>query len=292
MKYFRTSFKGFLPVILMVLVASLTASCQSAVTVEPASHLKTASWSAFGREISLAYDTSLASGVETRLISEVPISDQVMYAESHPAYAQFHFTGYQDGRSYQLPLLPVENNIAQVMIFRIADFPGYGNNVLEGFPNQLQTLKAMLESGVNPTVCAQPLQGDSGLPFLPWVNSQQSLCSQPQIIDFHGGKGIRYLTYNSQDPSPVLDQRIFYTFQGLTEDGQFYVSVVFPVETGIFPTEPPPCPKCGQPDYNPFPEWQALLQEQLVRLNAQPAEQFNPSLGVLDELIQTIEIKD
>jgi hypothetical protein len=289
---FRTPFTAFLPVILMVLALSLTTSCQSAVTVEPTSHLKTASWSEFGREISLAYDTRLASGVEARSVPEVPISDQVMFAESRPAYAQFRFSGYQQGRSYQLPLLPEENNIAQVMIFRTADFPGYGDDLPQGFGSQLQALKDVLATGVDPARCAQPVQGDSGLPFLPWLNAQQALCSQPQILEFPGGKGVRYLTHYSQDPSPVLDQRIFYTFQGLTEDDQFYVSAVFPVETGIFPTEPPPCPKCGLPDYNPFPEWQALLQEQLTRLNAQPAEQFNPSLAVLDELIQTIEIKD
>jgi hypothetical protein len=90
----------------------------------------------------------------------------------------------------------------------------------------------------------------------------------------------------------VLDQHVFYTFQGLTDDGQFYVSAVFPVETGIFPTEPASCPKCSDPNYNPFPEWQALLAEQLAQLNAQGADEFAPSLTTLDELVQSIQIRE
>jgi hypothetical protein len=64
----------------------------------------------------------------------------------------------------------------------------------------------------------------------------------------------------------VLESQVFYTFQGLTDDGQFYVAAFFPVQTGIFPIEPPACPQCGEPDYDPFAEMQTILTEQLVKL--------------------------
>jgi hypothetical protein len=259
-------------------------------TTPPASRKESVNWSEFGKNITLIYDSSLAPWVEAQSIPAVPMSDQVLFAESRPTYAQFRFAGYQGGRPYQLPLLPIENHIPQVMVFRTADFPG--DDSATGFVNQLQELKDLVTTGLDPAICAQPSSGEFALPFLPWLNYHQTFCSQPQILAFPGGKGVRYLTFYSQGPNPVLDQHVFYTFQGVTDDGEFYVSAAFPVETGIFPTEPSPCPKCGEPDYNPLPEWQALLSEQLTQLNAQDAEQFEPSLMILDELIQSIQIDD
>jgi hypothetical protein len=248
------------------------------------------SWPEFGREISLTYDSPLSPWVETQTVAEVPLSDQILFAESRPAYAQFRFTGYQAGRPYQLPLLPVEDNIAQVMVFRTADFPGYGDDASTGFVNQQMALQNLLDTGVDPARCAQSTTGEFTLPFLPWINAQQTFCAQPQILEFHGGRGVRYISEYSQGPEPVLDQHVFYTFQGLTDDGQFYISAIFPVETGIFPVEPAPCPRCSDPNYNPFPEWQALIAEQLAQLNMQAIDEFTPSLSTLDDLVQSIQI--
>ena len=119
---------------------------------------------------------------------------------------------------------------------------------------------------------------------------KQTFCAQPQIIEFQNGSGIRYISYYSQGPNPVLEHEVFYTFQGLTEDREFYVSAFFPVRTGIFPTEPPACSQCGEPDYDPFAEWTAVLNEQLTQLNAQAADDFAPSLNMLDDLIKSIHI--
>ncbi len=154
----------------------------------------------------------------------------------------------------------------------------------------MQALKDLLERGIEPARCAQPILGEPALPYLPWINMKQTLCAQPEIVDFANGRGVRYLSYYSQGLNPVLDRELFYTFQGLTNDGQFYVAAFFPVSSGIFPVEPPACPRCSEPGYDPAAEWQAVLTEQLDRLNAQPGDQFKPSLAVLDELIRSIRI--
>jgi hypothetical protein len=180
--------------------------------------------------------------------------------------------------------------MAQVRVFLTANFQGFGDDSPQGFVNQLQALKDILQTGVDLSLCAQPIRGEPALPFLPWINMQQTFCAQPQIVEFQNGKGVRYISYYSQGPNPVLEQEVFYTFQGLTEDGEFYVSAFFPIETGIFPTEPPACPQCGEPDYDPFAEWNAVLIEQLNRLNELPANEFAPSLKVLDELIKSMLI--
>jgi hypothetical protein len=234
----------------------------------------------------------LTSQVATGTVSAVPPSEQILFAEAHPAYAQIRFIGFQGKAAYDLPILPAENRVPQVMIFRTKDFAGFGDDSPQGFVNQSQALTELLKTGISLDRCGQPLKGsEEALPFLPWINMQQAFCAQPQIIEFSHGKGIRYLSYYTQGPNPVLDQQVFYTFQGLTRDGKFYVSALFPVQTGIFPTDPPDCSKCGQPDYNPAAEFNNMLTEQLVQLNARPGGGFVPSLAALDEIIRSIQIE-
>ena len=256
----------------------------------PVSQLQTVSWYEFGQNISLSYDSILAPWVDAWTVPALPLDGEILFAEAHPTYAQIRFLGFQGGRPYDLPLLPFEDRMAQVRVFPTADFPGFGDDSPKGFVNQMRALKDLLETGVDPARCAQPLAGKPGLPYLPWINMQQTFCAQPQIVEFSGGKGIRFLTYYSQGPNPVLDQQVFYTFQGLTGNEQFYVAAFFPVETGIFPTEPPACTQCADPNYDPFAEWNALLADQLTQLNAQPEDKFAPSLQLLDEVIKSIYV--
>ena len=130
------------------------------------------------------------------------------------------------------------------------------------------------------------------MPMLPWLYARQAFCSQPEVIEFKSGQGVRYLTFYSQDPSPVLDHQIFYTFQGISEDGKFYITAFFPVASGVFPVEPPPCPKCGDADFNPFEEWNRVTGEQLEALNALEPDAFSPTLSQLDEAIRSLQIGD
>jgi hypothetical protein len=260
-------------------------------TTSPASRPATVSWSEFGRDISLSYTMTLAPWVQARTVPEVPVSDQVLFAASQPTYTQFRFLGFQGGRPYDLPIMPPEDRVPQIRVFRTADFPRFGMDSSQGFVSQLAALEDLLERGVEPERCAQITTGEPAMPFLPWINMQQVFCAQPQQIEFAGGAGIRYLSYYSQGLNPVLDQQIFYTFQGVTDDGQFYVSALFPVQTGIFPTELPDCQACSEPGYDPSSEWRATLTDQIDQLNALPEDKFAPSLPVLDALIESIQIR-
>jgi hypothetical protein len=250
---------------------------------------QTITWPQFGQTIRLVYDPSLAPWVEAVTIPAVPSSPQVMPAEAHPANAQFRFVGYQGGRPFQLPY-PLQD--AQVMVFQTQDFADFASDTPDNFPGQLQALSELLKTGMDPAHCSSPLFGyEQALPFLPGRHARQVFCAQPELIAFQGGRGVRYLVHYSQDDGPVVEGQPFYTFQGLTDDGKLYIAAIFPVQTGVFPTQPPDCPKCSDPTYDPHPDWQAALSEQLDRLNAQPAEKFSPSLAVLDALVRSIQIE-
>jgi hypothetical protein len=274
-------------VALLALLRNQPVSAETATPTSETDAQRLTSVEAFGQTISLSYVAALAPQAETQIIPAVPPNDLILFSEAHPTFAKFRFPGYQNGRSFELPVYPFE---AQVMVFQTADFPGYGDDSPQGFVNQTQDLIALLENGLDPARCASPLVEDPGLPFLPWANMKQTFCAQPQLVEFSSGKGIRYITYYSQGPNPVLEDQVFYTFQGLTEDGRFYVSALFPVQTGIFPTEAPACDLCGDPNSGPFAEMTAQLAEQLDQLNALESGSFSPSLTVLDDVISSLKI--
>lgn len=243
---------------------------------EPGLH--TVEWAGLG---SLSYDPALAQSVEITNVEAIPPDPARMSKEWRPAYAQFRFDGYDHGRELQLPY-PIA--AAQVMVFHTVDFPSYVEGSPLDFPSQQQALSDLLDGGMESVDCAKPHGGQSSwLPFLPWVYGAQSFCARPQLLEFQGGRGIRYITYYTQDISPVFDPLVFYTFQGLTDDGAYYISAVFPVQTGVFPSDTTVTV--------PFENLMTVLAEQVEQMNAQPEDAFTPSLSQLDAVIESVTIQ-
>jgi hypothetical protein len=243
--------------------------------------LGSATYSEFDRSIRFQYDPVLALWIDTLTTTAIPAPAEDLYPDSSPAYGVFRLLGYGGGMGYQLPYPTAE---ARLMIFKTDDFSGYGDNLVQGYLNQKDGLSILLMGDIDPAFCANPHNSpDHALPFLPYVNSAQAFCSKPQVIDFEGGSGIRYLTAYTQDAGPIMDWYVFYTFQGLTDDGQHYVSAILPVQTGIFPLEAPG-------SYTPDSAHQELAK-QLIALDAKPDGEFFPSLAQLDALIETLIIK-
>ena len=61
---------------------------------------------------------------------------------------------------------------------------------------------------------------------------------QFNYVDFAGGSGVRFIGRESTEHSPVTKDQFNYYFQGLTSDGNYYVSFVFPIFTPDLPDTP------------------------------------------------------
>lgn len=236
----------------------------------------------FGRTFSFNFDPELAQSVEPVTVAAVLPSQNAIFSDAHPTFVQFTFLGYDGGRHLQFPH---PSRTPQLAAYSTQDFKEYGPAVNTGFPQQLEDLRALLETQPDLAErCTQtrPAGGTLYLPFLPWLNEAQVFCAQPQYVEYNGGKGIRYLTAFSQGITPLTDPSIFYTFQGLSQDGEIYFSAILPVMTGIFPLEIHP----GVDGQLP----QNMTPEQLSALNAQAGDLFQPALGQLDALVKSINI--
>ncbi|HZW04982.1 MAG TPA: hypothetical protein VFF68_13700 [Anaerolineaceae bacterium] len=265
---------------------------EAVAETEPAVEPGQLSFQEFDHQISLVIPPALAANTEAVTQAALEPSPDIMYVDTNPAHLRIRLREYAGGQAYQLPYpLPA----AQIAVFSTEGFAVYGAEQPTGYTAQLQALQDLLQAGLAPDVCSrtvsdrEPTETGNFLPFLPWLNSAQVFCAQPEIIEFEGGQGVRYLTYFSQGLNPWLDTELFYTFQGVTDDGELYVSAVLPVRSGLLPVEPPELSlNCMDPSEQEA--CKASLNEQLQQLNGQAGEAFNPTLAELDGVIRSLVV--
>lgn len=168
-----------------------------------------------------------------------------------------------------------------IRVYKTADFAGYE------FPQmrltQLQQLLAD-HTDLAPYMVVPPNDtAPAELPFMPVMPAGQIIRAQAKYMETAGFKGISYLTVYRQDVSPFLSDSFWYTFQGISKDGAYYVMAVFKLNTALFPAE-----LGADFDYNAF---SATYHDYLVKsvdtLNSASATDFTPSLDGLDKVVQT-----
>jgi hypothetical protein len=137
---------------------------------------------------------------------------------------------------------------------------------------------------------------DNKLPTVPFFNAQQVFATNVQVIAFQNGRGVRFLTEYAQYAASANNQDLFYNFQGVTNDGAYYIIAILPVSAPILagtsdagaalPAGGVPYPSMADPNA----DMRAYYKSVTDLLNATPAEAFNPTLGQLDALIQSMRI--
>ena len=130
---------------------------------------------------------------------------------------------------------------------------------------------------------------ESALPFLPELNAAQLFHSNFKPLRFLDGQGVRFLTQHGQDISPIVNEALIYTFQGLTEDGMYYVSIVIPVKhPGIVEDWES---FFAETDYSEFePNFLNYLERDRNLLENSPDSVFTPDLSMLDQMAASIKI--
>jgi hypothetical protein len=134
------------------------------------------------------------------------------------------------------------------------------------------------------------------LPPVPFFNSQQVFASNIKTVQFQNGSGVRFLTEYSQYPAPVCNHELFYNYQGVTQDGAYYINAIFPVSSpdlaetsaaaAALPIGEIAYPQMDDPDAN----WIDYYKAAADLLNAAPTDSFTPELSSLDALINSILI--
>jgi len=209
--------------------------------------------------LNFSYPNALASAVNGEVVS-AQIDPENPW--SYPEHYLFLFAGYPLGDTYHEPALRV---------YPADEFRAV--NVLVS--DRLDNLDAVLAN--------QPPDPEVGVAH--FFNAGQFVKAQEAYLDFGSGSGVRFISQYGQAASPIGWPHLFYTYQGLTADGSYYVSAILPVSHPSLPH--PDDVTMDQEFYDDFMNYAAQTSAQL---DGEPADSFNPSLLLLDEMVSSLQV--
>ena len=227
--------------------------------------------------VTLAFDAGLAKDFTAETVPAVPLENRTDKPDGvapahvvitlHDSYA----SGLRRdaGSAYALP---------QISVFPAAD-PGDPR-----FDDKFPTMRGAV-AGLGKLLSRRAGAGSESIPFLPWADERQLFIGRKRLIRFRNGRGVLFLTQYDQEESPVSNEFLVYTFQGLTDDNRWYVSAVFPVSApGL--TAPP---GAGS-DASFRAGYDRYMKQTTDKLNRLPAKRFVPDLALLDGIIRSLKI--
>lgn len=215
--------------------------------------------------VTFSYDPFLAAAVEPQTFPAQQGTDIPPW-ELAPQHRQLSLLGYPLQDTFHQP---------KIYIYPLQDYYA----VDPGISDRIATLQQML-------IVQRVDNLPETLPFFPTWNAGQIMYTKVQYLKFPSGLGVRYLAQYGQAAYPISNQTLFYTFQGLSNDGRWLVSAVLPVANPVLPD---PEPLLQDPAfYDTYPTY---LAETRALLNQQPDGSFTPDLALLDALFMSLEIR-
>lgn len=218
-------------------------------------------------------DSSLAESIRPEVVPANPAVEGEPIWYAGPEHIRFTFANPHllEGRTRMGINLEPE---AQILIYPLAELV----EIDPWVQTQIETLQSLLaERGPVP---------EGGLPLLPNTNASQAFHAQAQYLDTGTVQGLRFISQHAQEVRPVNNQELFYTFQGLTSDGAYYVAVFFPVTTAVLPD------KIEVEDWEAFSaSFATYLAETTAVLEKLPPAEFNPDLTLLDAVVISLRVE-
>jgi hypothetical protein len=234
--------------------------------------------------ITLAYSASLAEGASAKRIpasvdpsgfmyNDVP--EHVRFDFAQPYTVREPFAGFQP---VWTPWLGHQEAAGSEILPQIFIFPTREYAEISPLAGErIKALKTVLDGGALPAGVE--------LPVLPTFNSAQDLRAQLLPLSFQGGSGLRFIARYSQGVAPAVNPAVFYTFQGLTEDGSQYVAAYFPLYVSLLPD------KEEVEDWETFSaNYAGYLLETTTALEQLAPAEFTPALTSLDAIIASLHV--
>lgn len=209
--------------------------------------------------LSFYIDPKLASGFTC---TTVPALSNPYFGT--PQYTQASLSGY---------VLPNEGS-AEVDVFSVQAYQAImPPNGISSYLAQVQGLVAGATPG-------------STLPYLLTRQAAQLIYARYRVLHVPSGSGISYITAYGQNQVPLSRHDLFYTYQGVTQDGQYVIMVRMPVFDPILPAgnDLPSGVTLEQFQQN----WAAYVAATELKLDAQREEGFVPNLALLSNLVNSI----
>ena len=207
--------------------------------------------------VSFAYPPSLANSVNAEII---PAEVDEMNPWSRPEHIRFLFNGYTLPETYLDPLIEV---------YPVEEF----RSVNEMVRDRLDNLQNILNN--------RPADPPAGV--VNFFNAGQFLRTQEGYLEFQNGAGVRFVSQYGQAAYPIGYPQMFYAFQGLTADGAYFISAIFPISH-------PDLPEADSVtvDQEFSENYQDYTAEVEAELDGKTPDSFQPSMLLLDDVIESL----
>jgi hypothetical protein len=216
--------------------------------------------------IQFYYDPSLAQEIAPKIVEATSLQEDGPWWGAEPRHVRFDLKGY-----------PLQGTFheAYILVYPADEFA----NISESGKVIVDLMK---------TTLADRSEDPEQLPFLPLFNAGALIRAQFKYFDFQNGSGFRYVTQFGQATNEINNHELFYTFQGLTADQQYYVAAVLPLNSPLLPDQS----TLDMDNYMQFEEnFQTYIADLKVKMNAEEPEQFNPSLVKIDALFESMLVE-
>ena len=218
--------------------------------------------------VSFSYDDALAANVVGQVIPAA--GEDVPDWAWLPTYIRFSFEGYALPETFHEPC---------ILVFSAEDLAA--SEILQNIAANIQRILAE-----KPDVPVGVFQGAGILP--PMNAGPMMPAPQVAYFDFQNGAGVRFLTQMGQAYYPINNHDLFYTFQGVTHDGKYYVAAILPVSHPSLPADGSQIPGG---DFDAFADnFETYAAEVAAQLDAEAADSFAPSIVLLDEMMQSLQV--
>lgn len=222
--------------------------------------------------VSFSFNSAIAQSAQGVTLPAVAIDPNVPGGLSMggPEHVAFSFNG-----------APITSDVSpfqpQVRVYPTDALQALDPNIAR----EILGLKTLLQ--VKPQTIAETV------PVLPVFNAQQVLHPQLKYLSFKNGEGVRFVTFYAQDPSPVTNDGLFYTFQGLSSDGKHYITAFFPIRTDKLPNTYKDVEIKDSDAW--MKQFDQYLQTTDAMLSTLPSDAYTPNLDTLDQIITSLKCR-
>lgn len=219
------------------------------------------------KELSFFLNPDLASKIKCETVPESGGADAMPF-NTYPQYTKVSLVGYPlTGRMMQ----PV------ISVFPVQRFIELLPDVVNP---DVSALQALIAGGA---------PGTNDLPILPVQNAHQLFLAQYAVLQFQSGSGVGYITQYAQAYVPINNHELFFSFQGMTTDGKYWISIILAIShPSLWENEGDPSNTIWT-TINDNPD--AYYSQMAADLNEKLPRSFVPTILLLDTLIKSISIQ-
>ena len=221
--------------------------------------------------VSLVVPNEIGTGATTEKMTAVESNTDAPW-DVAPTHSRFTLTDYPLQDKFHEP---------RIFVYPAGEYAGVNPTAAE----QIDRLRKALTGA---TLLAETL------PTVPFFNAAPLIAAQIKILPFpNGGGGVRSLTQYAQYAAPINNNELFYHFQGLSGDGNYYVVAILPITAAILPEDENPeasVPEGGVPIPTAVGPNDVYYFSVAEKLNSLAPDAFTPSITALDALFQSFVI--